>query len=101
MTVERVPISEAAARFGVPLSTASYWVRKAAKHTQKPPKATQARKPAKPRSGSTPAFVQVIRSDAATARVEVRIGRTVIRLRRGFDAELLRAVIAVLGEVVE
>jgi transposase-like protein len=101
VTVERTSISEAAARLGVPLSTASYWARKAAKQTQKPPKATQARKPAKPRSGSTPAFVQVIRSDAATARVEVRIGRTVIRLRRGFDAELLRAVIAVLGEVVE
>jgi hypothetical protein len=31
----------------------------------------------------------------------VRIGRTVIRLRRGFDGELLRAVIAVLREVVE
>jgi hypothetical protein len=45
--------------------------------------------------------VQVIRSEAAKAKVEVRIGGTVIRLRHGFDAELLRAVIAVLREVVE
>ncbi len=101
VTMERIPISEAAARLGVPLSTASYWTRKAAKQPQKPPRTTPARKPAKPRSGAVPAFVQVIRSDAATAKVEVRIGRTVIRLRHGFDAELLRAVIAVLREVVE
>jgi len=101
VTLERIPISEAAARLGVPASTATYWARKAATQAQRPPKAPQARKPATPPPSSTPAFVQVIRSDAATARVEVRIGRTVIRLRRGFDAELLRAVIAVLREVVE
>jgi hypothetical protein len=32
--------------------------------------------------------------------IEVRIGATAIQVRRGFDAELLRAVIELLREVV-
>jgi len=51
VTTGRLSISEAAAQLGVPLSTASYWARKAAKEPQKPPKAAQARKPAKPTVG--------------------------------------------------
>jgi hypothetical protein len=43
--------------------------------------------------------VQLIRAEDATSVVEVRIGRTAIHLRPGFDAELLRAVVAVLREV--
>ena len=100
MTRERIPISEAAARLGVPLSTASYWARKAAKQAPKPPKATPAPKPAKPRSGAPPALVQLIRAKDTGSVIEVRLGRTRIRLRPGFDVELLRAVIAVLQEIV-
>jgi hypothetical protein len=44
--------------------------------------------------------VQLIRAEDATSAIEVRIGRTAIQLRPGFDAELLRAIIEVLREVV-
>jgi hypothetical protein len=46
------------------------------------------------------AFVQLIRASDTASVIEVRIGRTTIQLRPGFDAELLRAVIEVLREVV-
>ena len=101
VTAGRLAISEAAVRLGVPLSTTSYWTRKAAQQPQKPRKATQARKPAKSPSGFTPKFVQVIRADGGRSVVKVRIGRTVIHLRPGFDVELVRTVIALLREVAE
>ena len=100
VTTGRLPISKAAARLGVPLSTAAYWARKAAKQAQNPAKATPAPKPAKPRSGSPPEFVQLIRAKDTGSVIEVRLGRTTIRLRPGFDAQLLRAVIEVLREIV-
>ena len=100
VTTGRLSISEAAAQLGVPLSTASYWARKAAKEPQKPPKATRARKPAKPPSADPPTFVQLIRAKDTGSVIEVRLGRTRIQVRPGFDAQLLRAVIEVLREIV-
>jgi transposase-like protein len=99
VTAGRATISEAAARLGVPLSTAYYWARKAATPPRPTRKATRALASAKPPSAS-PAFVQLIRASDTASVIEVRIGRTVIQLRPGFDAELLRAVIEVLREVV-
>jgi transposase len=96
----RLSISEAAAQLGIPLSTASYWVRKAAKKLQKPPKATQARKPAKPTSADPSPFVQLIRAKDTGSVIEVRLGRTRIQVQHGFDAQLLRAVIELLQEIV-
>jgi hypothetical protein len=43
--------------------------------------------------------VQLIRDHNTAAVVEVRIGRTAIQIRPGFDVELLRAVIELLREV--
>jgi hypothetical protein len=65
-----------------------------------PRKATRALVSAKPPSASPPTFVQLIRADDTGSVIEVRIGRTAIQVRRGFDAELLRAVIELLREVV-
>ena len=96
VTTGRATISEAAARLGVPPSTAYYWARKA-RPTRK---ATRALVPAKPRSASPPPFVQLIRASDTGAVIEVRIGGTAIQVRPGFDAELLRAVIEFLREIV-
>jgi hypothetical protein len=45
-------------------------------------------------------FVQLIRASDTGAVIEVRIGRTAIQVQRRFDAELLRAVIELLREIV-
>ena len=100
VTTGRRSISEAAAQLGIPPSTASYWARKAAKESQKPPKAAQARKPAKPPSADPSPFVQLIRAKDTGSVIEVRLGHTRIQVRPGFDAQLLRAVIELLQEIV-
>ena len=100
VTAGRATIPEAAARLGVPPSTAYYWARKAATQPRPPRKATRALVPAKPSSAAPPAFVQLIRASDTASVIKVRIGRTTIQVRRGFDAELLRAVIELLREVV-
>jgi transposase-like protein len=99
VTAGRATISEAAARLGVPPSTAHNWVRRAAAQPRPTRKATTALVPAKPPSASPP-FVQLIRASDTGAVIEVRIGRTVIQVRPDFDAELLRAVIEFLREIV-
>jgi transposase-like protein len=100
VTAGRATLPEAAARLGVPFSTAYYWARRAAVQPSPPRKATRALVSAKSPPASAPAFVQLIRAEDATSVVEVRIGRTAIQVRRGFDAELLRAVIELLREIV-
>jgi transposase-like protein len=100
VTTERATISEAAARLGVPPSTAYYWARKAVAQPRPTRKATRALVPAKAPSASRPPFVQLIRASDTGAVIEVRIGRTAIQVQRGFDAELLRAVIELLREIV-
>jgi transposase-like protein len=100
VTAGRATISEAAARLGVPPSTAYYWARKAATQPHPARTTTRALVPAKPASASPPAFVQLIRASDTGSVIEVRIGATAIQVRRGFDAELLRAVIELLREVV-
>jgi transposase-like protein len=99
VTAGRATIPEAAARLGVPVSTAYYWARRAAAQAPPPRKATRALVVAKPPSVSPPRFVQLIRDDHTRSVVEVRIGRTRIQIRPGFDAELVRAVIELLREV--
>jgi transposase-like protein len=100
VTTGRATILEAAARLGMPPATAYYWARKAAAQPPKSRKTTRALVSAKPPSASPPTFVQLIRAEDTASVIEVRIGRTSIQLRPGFDAELLRAVIELLREVV-
>lgn len=90
-------IAAAAAELGVQKSTASYWVRKATKPTRR------ARRPrsAAPATASTaePTFARLVRASETASSIEVWTGKVAIRVRPGFDAELLRAVVAALSEV--
>jgi transposase-like protein len=86
-------VREAAARLGIAPSTASYWVRRATE------KARQPRQREARRSGGSPTFARLVR-EHDVASMEVRVGGTTIQVAPGFDAELLRAVVAALrGEV--
>ena len=92
-------IAAAAAELDVRTSTASYWVRKARKPT---------RRAGRSRSSATaiaaiaaePTFVRVVRGSetASLSTIEVWTGKVTIRVSPGFDAELLRAVVAALSE---
>lgn len=88
-------MSEAAARLGVAPSTAYYWTRSAA--TIRPGRPARRRGP-KARAPGTPRFVRVVPSGAVEAAIAVRVGAAEIQVRRGFDADLLRGVVAALRE---
>lgn len=88
-------MSEAAARLGVAPSTAYYWMRSSA--TTMPGHRARRRGP-KAQAFVTPRFVRVVPSHAVEARIAVRVGTAEIQVRRDFDAELLRAVVAALRE---
>ena len=45
-----------------------------------------------------PRFARLVRSDEIAAPIGVRVGGAEILVRRGFDEELLRALVAVLKE---
>lgn len=95
VTAGQSTLPEAAARLGVPYSTASYWVRKASR----PPRAgktTRMRRLAKTGSVPAPTFLQLVRAGDIGATLEVRIGGAEIQVRRGFDGQLLRAVVDAL-----
>lgn len=81
-------VREAAARLGIATSTASYWVRRATG------KARQLRQREAQR-GEPPAFARLVR-EHEVASIEVRVGGATIQVGPGFDAELLRAVVAAL-----
>jgi transposase-like protein len=75
-------VSVAAARLGVPLSTAHRWIRIA----------TAATTPAR-----APTFVEVVPERAVRSAIVVRVGVAEIEVRPGFDARLLREVAEALG----
>jgi transposase-like protein len=86
-------VREAAARLGIAPSTASYWVRRATENARQP-RQREAR-----RGGEPLAFARLVRAHEV-ASIEVRVGGATIQVAPGFDAELLRAVVAALrGEV--
>src|SRR5690349_5076139 len=95
VTAGQTTLPEAAARLGVPYSTASYWIRKASK-SPRPGRATRTPKLAKTRSVSAPTFLKLVRTGDLGAMLEVRIGGAEIQVRRGFDGQLLRAVVETL-----
>jgi hypothetical protein len=73
-----------ATRLGVPVSTAYQWKRSAV---------------AKSLAVATPAptFVEVVPEGAARSAMRIRIGAAEIEVRAGFDAQLLREIVDVLG----
>ena len=93
-----VTIREAATRLGVGASTASYWVRKAAKTATGT--AGPRRRPslaAKALTAPPPTFLQLVHAGDTSSIITIRIGNAAIEVRRGFDAELLRAVAVALS----
>jgi transposase-like protein len=82
-------VAEAAARVGVTSSSAYNWMAEDRK-LRKPSAAGRARKPT---------FVRLVPSACApNATVTVRVGVAEIQVGRGFDRELLQAVVATLAE---
>ena len=82
-----VSVGDAAQRLDVRPATAYYWVRQAAPPA---PVATQTAEPAA-------SFVQLVRATAPMSCIEVSVGAATISVKPGFDAELLRAVVAALS----
>jgi len=74
-------VAAVAKRLGVTPSAAYLWIKEAAS------------------KASAPVFARVVQSPAITTRasIVVEIGAATIRVESGFDAELLRSVVAALG----
>lgn len=87
-------VAEAAARLGVTRSTAYYWVRGAAPGGRGPARRSAAAKAALP---SQATFVRVVPSAAMDTGISLRVGTAEIQVRRGFDPDILRAVVEALG----
>ena len=87
---DRATVRDAAEQVGVAVSTAYKWMREA----------SLAPGPRRARSGaaSTPTFVRVLSSREAEVAISVRVGGAEVQVGRGFDADLLRAVVQALGE---
>jgi transposase-like protein len=92
VTSGRATVSQAAARLDVGTSTASYWVRRAIAEAGSPRQRSATAPGAKP-----PTFVRLVR-EREVASIEVRIGGAMLHVTTGFDADLLRAVVAALRE---
>jgi hypothetical protein len=73
-------VSLAAARLGVPVSTAYQWTRAAAA-----------------KAAPSPTFVEVVAERSTPSAIQVRVGAAEIEVRAGFDARLLREVVDALG----
>lgn len=86
-------IAAAAAELGVTASTAYQWVRAARPAASRGMQESGRGSPRPAR----PQFARLVPSDARGATVVVRVAGAAIEVRPGFDAELLRQVIAVLG----
>jgi len=84
----------AAARLAVPESTAYYWL----KQSRRPAVALAMAQPGpRPRVTTAPAFARLVPGAKPSRAITVRVGDAVIAVRQGFDAELLRAVVAALA----
>jgi len=91
VAVGDVTVPEAAARLGVTSSAAYNWV-------------AERRRLARPsgaRLAASPTFVRLVPGAAADSSIVIRVAGTEIQVRRGFDGELLQAVVASLVEVAQ
>ena len=86
------PVPEAAARLGVAAATAYNWLRRAngrgTRSTGMPAKASNLQRPA---------FARLVPASTGEASLVLRVGGAEIEVRRGFDGELLRAVVTALS----
>lgn len=83
-------IAAAADRLGVHRTTASNWMRRA------PTVALASRTEPTKAQTAGPRFARLLRTGETAPTVEVWIGEAAIRVKPGFDAELLRAVVEAL-----
>jgi transposase-like protein len=86
VTAGRATVSEAATRVGVTASTAYNWMRQVDETPRR----------RRRRQVISPTFVQVVRADDLAATIAVRVGNVELQVRRGFDSDLLRAVVEAL-----
>lgn len=91
----RATVSEAATRMGVTASTAYNWMKQAAAAPIR--RGAEQRAPSRRRRQVVPpTFVQLVRAGDLAATIAVRVGSAEVQVRRGFDADLLRAVVEAL-----
>ena len=90
VTNHREPLTRAASRLGVPVSTASRWVR--SPHAEGEPTGDCVPAAATRR----PMFIELMPASARDARLVVRVGVAEVEVRTGFDAALLREVVEAL-----
>jgi transposase-like protein len=84
----------AAAKLGVSESTAYYWLKRSGRR----PVALVVAKPAqRPMPAAAPVFARLVPATEASPAITVRIGDATVAVQRGFDAELLRVVVAALA----
>lgn len=88
LTGDGVTVPEAAAKLGVTTSAAYNWV--AATRKLGKPEGT--------RRMAVPTFVRLVPSATADSGIVVRVGGAEVHVQRGFDGELLQAVVANLAE---
>jgi transposase len=81
----------AAARLGVSESTAYYWLKRSRRESVALVVAKR------PRPIAAPAFARLVPATKEGAAIAVRVGDATIAVARGFDPELLRAVVAALA----
>jgi transposase-like protein len=92
----RATVSAAAKRLGVTASTAYYWMKQAG--AGRPRRRATVRHA---RSGTrqplvSPTFARLVRAGDLASTIAVRVGGAEVEVRRGFDADLLRAVVQAL-----
>jgi transposase-like protein len=75
------PVPDAAKRFGIARSTVYTWIRRADAASSAPVQ---------------PRFMELV-TESRDVGLVVRVGAAEIEVRPGFDGELLRAVVTVLG----
>jgi transposase len=92
----RTSLRAAAAQLEVAESTAYYWLKQARR--QRSAVALVARGSSQREAVMAPRFARLVRAGDAAAAITLRIGTTVIEVRPGFDAALLREVVAALAE---
>jgi len=90
-------VSQAAAHLGVKTMTAYSWARSAGARTDAQGRGRKAR--GRKALVPAPTFVRLVRMDDEPAPLTVRVGAVEIEVRAGFDAALLRAVVAALQGV--
>ena len=98
VTAGGATVSEAAVKMGVTKSTAYGWMKEAAPGRQGRTNADSRAGSGRPQPLVPPTFVRLVRAGDLGTTVSVRVGGAEIEVRRGFDADLLRAVVQALRE---